>query len=323
MSNPNNDSDLAGDNSNYLIIKGTVKANQTKINSLFIIIMNEEKRIIENVSAVASRFSVINDTSPGVPWYVFNENLNNLKLKGDVSARITADLQTTLEQSLEKDRGNELLTYLKHNDHTKVDSLLQSIFLKSLMDKNLIVEIVTENISKQDYDIIKKDRKEPKEKKLPQAQKRTLKGDIIDIDLILAPVSGIPIYKLKKGDRIMVRIVDNSEKASYHIDSIGLRIDGNIIPLQAEVLQIKKNPQNEYMILCKLKDGVYGTAAETERIKLKSYDEIITTRSDVADVKYQGANEKERPFPLIAIITGGLVFLILVAFIVLWFLDVI
>lgn len=323
MSDPNNDSDLAVDNSNYLIIKGTVKANQTKINSLFIIIINEEKRIIENISAVASRFSVINDTSPGVPWYVFNENLNNLKLKGDVSARITADLQTTLEKSLEKDRGNELLTYLKHNDHTKVDSLIQSIFLKPLSDKNMIVEVATENISKLDYDKIKNDRKEPKKKKLPQTQERAVKGDLVDIDLILAPVSGIPIYKLKKGDRIMVRIIGNSEKANYHIDNIGLRIDGNIIPLQAEVLQIKKNPQNEYMILCKLKDGVFGKATETERVKLKTYDEIITTQSDVADVKHQVTIENERRFPIIAIITGGLVFLILVLFIVLWFLDVI
>ncbi|HEB30354.1 MAG TPA: DUF4899 domain-containing protein [Spirochaetes bacterium] len=323
MSDPNSDSDLAGDNSNYLIIKGTVKAIQTKINSLFIIVMNEEKRVIENVSAVASRFSVISDISPGVPWYIFDENLNNLKLKGDVSAHITADLRTTLAQSLEKDRGNELLTYLKHNDHTKVNSLIQSIFLKPLSDKNMIVEVAAENISKQDYDKIIKDRKEPKEKKLPQEQKRTVKGDIVDIDLVLAPVSGIPIYKLKEGDRIMVRIVDNSEKASYHIESYGLRIDENIIPLKAEVLQVKKNPQNEYMILCKLKDGVFGKTIETERVKLKTYEEIVTTRSDVDDVKQQGAHEKEVSFPLIAIITGGLVFLILVALIVLWFLDVI
>jgi hypothetical protein len=323
MPDYSSDHNLSLDNSNYLIIKGSVKANQTKMNSLFIIIMNEEKRIIENINVVASRFSVINDTSSGVPWYIFYETLNNLKLKGDISFRITADLQTALEQSLEKDRGNELLTYLNHNDYTKVDTLIQSIFLKPLSDNNLIIEVATENISKQDYDKVIKDRKEPKEKTLPEAQKKTLKGDIVDIDLVLAPVSGIPIYKLKKGDRIMVRIIANSVKANYHIESIGLRIDENIIPLQAEILQIKKNPQNEYMILCKLHDGVYGKATETENVKLKTYDEIITTETNLANLKHDLIHEKEKSFPLIAIITGGLVFIIIVVFIVLWFLDVI
>ena len=161
MADPNRDSVLSGVNSNYMIIKGAVKANQTKIYSLFIIIMNEEKRIIEHINVVASRFSVINDISSGVPWYIFYENLNKLKLKGDVSYRITADLQTSLEQSLEKDRGNELLTYLKNNEQIKVDSLIQSIFIKPLSDKNMIIEVASENISKQDYEKIIKDRKEP------------------------------------------------------------------------------------------------------------------------------------------------------------------
>ena len=319
MADPNRDSVLSWVNSNYMIIKGAVKANQTKIYSLFIIIMNEEKRIIEHINVVASRFSVINDISSGVPWYIFYENLNKLKLKGDVSYRITADLQTSLEQSLEKDRGNELLTYLKNNEQTKVDSLIQSIFIKPLSDKNMIIEVASENISKQDYEKIIKDRKEPVDRKLPQTQKRTIKGDVVDIDLVLAPVSGVPIYKLKKGDRIMVKIINNSVKAKYHIDTIGLRIDENIIPLQAEIIQIKKNPQNEYMVLCKLKDGVFGKATETESVKLKTFDQIITTRPDVEDVIRQETDKKEKSFPLVAVVTGGLVFIILVVFIGLWF----
>ena len=92
----------------------------------------------------------------------------------------------------------------------------------------------------------------------------------------------------------MVKIIGNSVKAKYHIDNIGLRNDGNIIPLQAEILQIKKNQQNEYMILCKLKDGIFGKATETESVKLKTYDEIITTESAIDDVESQEPLNKEK-----------------------------
>jgi hypothetical protein len=324
MSDLNYDSGYSGDNSNYLIIKGRIKAKQTNIYALLIIIIDEDHRIIVNINAVASRFSMINETEPAVPWYIFNENLNNIKLKGDISVRFSADLQAALEQAMEKDIVEELVTYIKNNDHTKVESYFQELLLRPLSDNNVLVDLATENIKQQDYNKIKKDRTEPKEKALhqEQTQKRSVKGDVYDIDLILAPVSGIPINQVKKGDQIMVRIIDNTLKAKSYIDSRGLRIDGNIIPQQAVIVDIKKSIENEYMILCKLKDGVFGRANETERVKLKTYDEI-PSESFPVEAKEKKNRMKERSFPLIAIISGALVFVILAVVILLWFLDVI
>ena len=210
MSDPGNDSELSEDNGNYLIFKVRVKAKQTNTNALVIIIIDESKRKIVKISAAASRFSMLNDTEPGVPWYIFNETLDNIKLKGDISARITADLQTSLANAMEKDKGNELITYLKHNDNEKIESFIQSVSLRAISDDNIEVDFASENIPQTDYNKIRKERKDPRERKINQAPNHAVKGDIFDIDLILAPVSGIPINKLKKGDHIMVRIIGNA-----------------------------------------------------------------------------------------------------------------
>ena len=73
---------------------------------------------------------------------------------------------------------------------------------------------------------------------------------------------------------------------------------------------------------CKLKDGVFGRANEAERVKLKTYDEISSQAYD-DDSKQQKNLRKDRSFPLIAVISGVLVFIILAVVILLWFLDVI
>jgi len=310
---------------NYIILKGRFKAVDTNTYGIFIIFINEEIKEVENMIAIASHYSSLYDIDPHLPWYSFEENLVNIKWKGDIAVNISLDLQHYMESSLEHDRGNELYFLIKNNDELKIESLLQAILIKPLSDRNIIIETVSEFVTKKAIQMIREERNKPKNEKVITAEKQfdTDKGILLNVDLILAPVSGIPIFELKKGDKIMVRINDRTSRGKYYIDKLGARVNGNIIPVPAEVTNISKNENKEYSIICKLEEGIFGKAIEAEQVKLKRYDELLGLRPESETITLLETPELKKGLPIFFIITGGLMFIVLLFFILLWFYNII
>ena len=313
-------SGLEVESENHVILKGRLKALETNTYGLFIIFLNENQRAVYNILAIASHYSSLYDIDPQLPWNTFEEKLADLKWKGDIALNISLDLQNYMDKALERDRGVELFTLLKNNDYMKIDSLLQAIFIKPFSDRNISMEIHVETISMEDFKKVNEERNQLKKQKPSTTTKLTEReGDQIEIDLILAPVSGILINELTKGDKIMVRILGNTTKARYYIDYFGVKVDGNIIPVPAEVIEINRNENNEFIILCKLAEKVYGRAVEAERVKLKRYEELLAHHPGDEDLSDLIKPLKERSFPVFAMIIGGLMFVVLIVFVIMWF----
>lgn len=307
-----------------VILKGRFKGLDTNSFGLFIIFLNEELRMVENLIAVVSHFSSLYDVDPTLPWYTLEENLINIKWKGDISVNITIDLQNYLESALDRDRGNELYQLVKNNDITRMESLLQAILMKPLNDRNVQVETNSEYVSNEEMSLRRTERnKQVKEDKSTATKEPAGKiKDTIDIDLVLAPVSGIPVYELTKGDKIMIKINDKLPKGKYYIDLLGTRVDGNIIPVPAEITEIRKNEKNEYSILCRIDENIYGRAVETEQVKLKKYDELLETEQSLREFDLHEQSGRRRGFPFFIIIIGALTFIILMVFLIMWFYNV-
>lgn len=308
-----------------LILKGRFKALETNSYGLFLIFISEELRMVESVMAIASHYSSLYDVDPALPWFTMEENIINLKWKGDISVSISLDLQNYLESSLDRDRGYELYTYIKNNDMTKIESLLQAIFIKPLGDRNIFMEIVSEVVSMKEIQKIRNERTRAKikERIKPLQQTPVKEDNTVAVDLVLAPVSGIPIYELTKGDKIMVKINDKSVRGRYYIDFLGTRVEGNIIPIPAEVMDIRRDENNEYTILCKIKENIFGKAVETEQVKIKKYDELLVGNLSLKGISLEDGIQKRSEFPFLAIIAGGLMFVVLVIFVIMWFYNII
>ncbi len=311
------------ENNNLItILKGRFKAIETNTYGLFLIFFDDEKKEIENLIAIASHYSSLFDIDPHLPWYSFEENIINTKWKGDIALNITIDLQNYLESSLDRDRGYELLMLIKNNDQTKIESLLQAILMKPLSDRNILIETASETVTKSAMNNVRSERNRAKSDTSVNSESVENKikyGTILDVDLLLAPVSGIPIYELKKGDKIMVKIINNSPKAKYYIDKLGLVVENSIIPIPGEVIDINKN-ENGYNIIVKLRKGLYGKAIETEQVKLKRYDTLFKAETDnEQELQIIGETEIKSGFPLFIMIIGGLMFIILLIFIIMWF----
>ena len=314
-------SDREYETKHTIVLKGRFKALDTNSYGLFVIFLNEELRVVENLIAVVSHFSSLYDIEPSLPWYSLEENLINMKWKGDISVNITIDLQNFLENSLDRDRGNELYMLVKNNDKNRIESLLQAILMKPLNDRNVQVDTLSEYVSNEEMAAIRAERNKPKEKKEPTPE-TDLGGktkNAIDVDLVLAPVSGIPVYELTKGDKIMVKINDKLPKGKHFIDLLGARVDGNIIPVPAEVIDIKRNEKNEYAILCKIDEKIYGKAIETEQVKLRKYDELLETERSLREFSLHEESSRGKVFPLFVIVMGALTFIVLMVFLLMWF----
>ncbi len=140
-------SDIEYETKYTVILKGRFKGLDSNSFGLFIIFLNEELRMVENLIAVVSHFSSLYDVDPAIPWDTLEENLINLKWKGDISVNSTIDLQNYLESALDRDRGNELYQLVKNNDIMRIESLLQAILMKPLNDRNVQIETHSEYVS--------------------------------------------------------------------------------------------------------------------------------------------------------------------------------
>lgn len=308
------------------ILKARFKAVETNTYGLLIIFFNDEEREVESLVAIASHYSSLFDIDPHLPWYSFEENIINTKWRGDIALNITIDLQNYIESSLDRDRGHELLMLIKNNDQLKIESLLQAILMKPLADRNIIIETVSETITKESMNNVRIERnklKTDKKSETSSIEPKIKSGNIINVELMLAPVSGIPIYELKKGDKIMVRIANTGVKEKYYIEQFGVKVDNNILPLPAEVVDITKNDKGEYVILVKLEKSVYGKAIETEQVKLKRYDTLVSSFEEDSELKIIESDGKTGKFPIFVMVIGGLMFAILLIFIIMWFYNII
>jgi hypothetical protein len=307
---------------NTIVLKGRFKAVDTNAYGLLIIFLSQKLRNVENLLAIASHYSSLYDTDPHLPWYSLEETIVNLKWKGDIAVNISIDLQNYMESSLDQDRGNELYMLLQNNDQTKIESLLQAILIKPLSDRNVVLETVTETISNE---VILSRRAERNKQRIAAkedyAQKKSEADGYIPVDLILAPVSGIPIYELSSGDKIMVRINDKSLRGKYFIDMLGARVDGNVIPVPVEVTHISKDSNNEYTILCKITEKAVGKAIESEQVKLKRYDDLFEQGTPLREIALDEQAGK-KSFPMFIVVVGSLMFVILLVFIIMWFYDI-
>ena len=314
------DSDYGNDN--YTILKGRFKAVETNTYGLFIIFFNGNLGTIESLMAIASHYSSLYDNDPHLPWYIIEENIINLRWKGDIAANISLDLQRFLEATLERDRGTELYSLIRNNDETRMESLLLSVLIKPLGDRNIHIETVSELLTKQSMNVIREERNKPKETK-PVSQTGAQKElSTVDVKLVLAPVSGIPIYELEVGDKIMVKITDRSTRGNYAVDLLGTRVEGTLIPVPAEVLVITRGDENEYTIICGLDGDINGKAVETEQVKLKRYDELLSGETLSGELPSVDELAPKRKVPIFVMVIGGLFFVVVLVFLILWFYNI-
>ena len=307
----------------YSILKGRFKAGNTNTYGLFVVYLHEREQKVKNLIVIASHYSSLFDNDPRTPWHEFEDIVVSMKWRGDITQNLTQDLQNYLESSLELDRGFELLQYIKNLQQVKMEALLESILMKPLSDHNIIIETDSEYVSRYTIDTVREERDSRRRasSRSGQTADAGTRKEVIEVELVLAPVSGTPLLELKTGDVIMVKIIEKSTRGNYYIDLLGIRVDGDIIQTPAEVVDVSKGKDGSYTVLCKLEEDLLGRAVETEQVKIKMYDEYLSSAQMLENVPSAYNPDRNRSFLLIISISGGLMFVLILLFVILWFTD--
>jgi len=280
---------MAGNEIN--ILKGRFKAMTTNTFGLFIIVIDAYTKSIESLNVIASHFSSLYEHDPEQSWDQFEASIKQLKWDGEISATLSNDLQTLFVNSFLSDVVEQFLDCFDAKKFTKAEHLLSSLIEKILADKNLSLQLETETISKEELLQKRKDVSDDSKKTAtPESETSTQQsaqafnveegGVILNVNLVLGPVHGIPIYDLRAGDQIVVKIAGRTQKEQYFIDLLKAKSEnGDILPIKGIVKEIQSLEEGkEFKILIEIGPGVYGVATEQERVKLKRYDPLSDAR---------------------------------------------
>ncbi len=260
-----------------IIIKGRFKALSMNLYGLFIIIFNQDKRI-DTYNIAVSTFSNIYENEPHLPWDKYEQMILELKWKGNFNANLTSSIMDNFKEiSAEDSKTNQLYDYVNSYDYNSLDTYLFDTINRVIHDKNLVLETSIQEVTAEEFAQTKEKRYNKAEEKSTSETELEEGAVILNIQPILAPVKGKPIYELKIGDRIMTKIIPNTDRANYFIDLLGLRVENHIKPIATEVIDIKSDGKSEPLeILTRIGPGIYGKCIEDERqVKLRLYDALI------------------------------------------------
>lgn len=264
---------------NLLIIKGRFKSTSMNLYGQLIIYFNSEARI-DSYSIVISTYSDTYNLEPHTGWEKYEEFIADLKWKGHFYSSMTASLMDGLARLSEESRiVSELFANTYNYDYDKMELTLHDCINRIVHDKNLIIETGIQEVTRDEYRQARnaKPATPESDSDLPaQDSSDSEKGSvIISVKPILAPVNGKPLYSLRIGDYIMVRVVPNTDRANYFIDVLKLREEDKIKAAPAEVIDIKagKAKNEPIEILTELGPGIFGKFYEDEsQVKLRMYD---------------------------------------------------
>ncbi|MFH0977132.1 MAG: hypothetical protein V1874_15225 [Spirochaetota bacterium] len=278
-------------------LKGRFKSNSLNFYGLFLLIFNTRKELTISHVLVSS-FSSVYDMEPHFGWEKYEEFIVNSKWKGNYNPSMTASIESFFKQiTLEQIGQKEMLyKYIQNYDYDNVDTFMFDIIKRIIHDKNLIIETGIQEASDMEFRKTKESRSQKKEKE-PNVEKiSSEEGVTLSIQLILAPVTGKPLFDLKIGDVIICKIIPNTDRANYFIDLLDLRVENFVKPVPCKVIDIKSEGKGYPLeILTEIGPGIYGKCIEDERqVKLRMYDPAVDERiskKNIAEIRRDSSNE--------------------------------
>lgn len=299
-----------------IALKGRFKTIQNTMFGLFIIQINEHGNFIENYAIICNRDNSTYNHSPEKNgWKVFHDEIQSLKLRGNIVQTVSSDLTAKLKNAISDDNFYKgLSSYVASKSNEKIQALLRSLYYRSITDREdeLIVDFEIESYEPEE-DLADDDLDINDEPEIDD-------GIFLSIDCVVSPVKGKYIIQLKVGDKLMVKINPSDPRSQYFIDLLNLREENLIHPTPAEIIKYTKRDA-DFEITVKIGEGIYGKIFEAEKVKIRMYDPVIDKLRKNTDESAAAAKGKKIPETIkvqesnlinYLLIGAGLIFLIVI-----------
>lgn len=287
----------------YIVIKGRFKALNTSSYGLLIVFLDNITKNVEKYDIISSHFSTLFENNIGMPWNELDEIITKLKWKGEYATSLTHDIQASIEDLFQPGTGRtqDIWANIKKAQIGKVVTIFEEVLGRPTGDKNIKCEVAIETVTKSEIEDVRRSRREREGKDvigtgLPAGgtqQDQTNRDAgieenavVLEVSLVLSPVSGVAIADLKDGDKIMMKISEQSSRGQYFIDLLNATKDNEIVPIPATVVKTNKEGKI-YTVLANIGPGVYGKSLDEDNVKVKMYDPATEKKKppDLAQIK--------------------------------------
>ncbi len=328
----------------YTIIKGKFKATASSSFGLFIAFLDNVTKNVDKSDVISSHFSTIFENNINMPWNELEDLISKMKWKGEYATNLTHDIQSTMEDLFEPGtgRGIDIWHAIKKSQLTKTIGIFEEYLMRPTGDKNIKCEISVETINKTDIEDVKKMREMRDNQDLlasdissvtqPAAPNIEDSAVVLEMSLVLSPISGVPLTELKQGEKILIKISEQTSRGQYFIDLFNASQGNEILPIPATIESVTPSGKF-YTVMVSLGPGIYGKAMEEDNVKAKRYDPAQDKRKQIPTLPQQNPalsaaattaapdgleEEKPKNKNLILFIIGGMAVLLLIILILLF-----
>jgi hypothetical protein len=281
--------------SRFVVLKGRARSENLNFYGIFIIIVDRELKVLEKAEAIVSRIPTFYNSAINRSWQEVYKELLQLSFEGKNISNISKSLIAGVEKLFLNEDINYLCS-LVDSDFDKFQTLLSENINRALINGDCKLEIF-----KYDEDSIELQATNSVNVNvdaLLSIQDEDIGFDIppgamlIPLKPALAPVSGKPIYEIVPQDNIYVYIDSTFNRAKEFLQYFNAISDDKILPIKGEVVEVRIDLNNNYILLIKLDDNTYGKLVEEEKVKVKIVAENVLN-FDTKDVQVKSSNVKK------------------------------
>lgn len=292
-------------------LKGRFRAPNQRYYGQFFFLINQKGGYIEVASVVITTGpDLFNALNPTDSWKKYEALINKLKYENRYSQSITNEFQGKLKQlTLDKQYFADLLKAMHSGKQDSLNFVLASFYRRVIKDDEFYLESVAEKASLADTDA-------QETTPATQATAADDNGLYLPIKLDLDPISGKDVKELRPGDKILVRVLPQTDRANAFIDSNSLRTESGFIKSAQFIITSVTYPGVGVELVGRIADGVYGRIVEEQNVLVRANEVTKKTTSSPAqkiDASAETSDKKQ-----LFVIAGG-IFGVVVLGIVLYF----
>ena len=142
-------------------------------------------------------------------------------------------------------------------------------------------------------------------------------SDLIKYQFVLSPVTGTVLTELRLGDQIMIKLLEDNDKAKAIVGQMNLKDEaGNIHPCPATIVSIDNEDIHKIEVIVKINETTFGRYIEEEpnvRVKMAEISSLSRDEKILRDAAL--AKEKSWVVPAAVLIVILAILWILVVFI--------
>ncbi|HMY10816.1 MAG TPA: hypothetical protein PKM44_14710 [Turneriella sp.] len=262
-------------NEPVIAVKGRFRAPNQRYYGQFFYLINNKGGYIDVASVVITVGSdVYNALNPTDSWKKYESLINKLKYENKFSQAITNEFQAKLKQlALDKQYFADLMKAVVGNKAETLNFVLANFYRRVIKDDEFYLEGHAEKASLDGND------------ETPASQEADIGGAdgvYLPVKLDLDPISGKDVKEVRPGDKILVRVLPETERANAFIDGAGLRTDSGFVRSAPFTVTSVIYPGVGVELVGKLKEGIYGKIVEEQNVLVRTAEAVKSAASPKA-----------------------------------------